>query len=317
MRAFRFFHFIYTFVRKRPQAIFFDTAFAFSIAILSFIACTLHIPFFIRSRGGLGDEFLCRHKNAVIGQIYQRYKRIIASVCFSLSSHIFAVSKYHKKQIEGLSIRSQKISVIYNPLPRIRAVQYDEASRFKAQCKLPMEASLLLAVTNFDYPLKFKPLIEALPHINRTIQSYSEWILVIMGDGTWRNRTQKHIRKNMPELQNIFFAGYYSPMQEAYKAADIVMYFSGLDSACNVAMESQLFEKPLLVNNHPAIQELIDQRTVPVISSPEEIEQTLAYLLSNSLLRQELGRKGKQCISQKIVYDDLQDQLYRTMLNSL
>jgi len=142
--------------------------------------------------------------------------------------------------------------------------------------------------------------------MKNVINKYPNSILKIVGDGPLEKELKYLVKKNSLET-NIKFLGslsdeeYYNELESSIIAVlPCVIAEDGDRDVCPLTLqEAMSMELPVVSTNIHSIPELIDHGISGILVSPnneKELANAIIKLLDNPLLRQEMGKKGREKI---------------------
>lgn len=290
---------------------------------MGIIARSLRLPFLIRSRGGMWREVSDKwqFKPFPIKQLFSGYYSLCRRLMLSLADGIITVSYFLKNQIIcGTDIDLGKIAPVYNP---INFAAFDETQKgnFIKNLKISEHAKIILTVTNFNFFKKYMGITHYLPAILQVLRENQNWYFIIAGAGYSFKRARKSILEMVPEdmKDRIIFTGYYKPIEEAFRDADIVVNLAFRETLGMVTLEAQAAGKPVVVNDFGGMPELLQNRYDKpscVIKEVSELYQSLTTLVNSEELREFIGRKNRQAVAKKFTHDSIGHEFYRC-INSL
>jgi len=285
---------------------------------MGMIAKSLHLPFFVRLRGGMWREVEDKWqlKPFPIKQLYSTYYHFCRRRILSLADGIITVSYFLKNQIIcNTDIDLGKIMPVYNP---INFAAFDETQKgnFRKNLKISEHDKIILTVTNFNYYKKYMGITYYLSAILQVLQENRNWYFVIVGGGYSFERARKSILEMVQEdiREQIVLTGYYEPIEEAFVDADVVLHLAFRETAPNVVLEAQAARKPVLVNHFGGTAELLQNRYDQpscVIKEVSELYQSLTTLVKSEQLRKSIGQKNRQAVTEKFTYDNIGNDFCR------
>lgn len=285
---------------------------------LRIITKLLGLPFFVRLGGGMWqqveDEW--QFKPFPIKQLYRWYYSFCRHLVLSSVDGIIPVSYFLKNQIiYSTDIDIGKIMTVYNPI-NFAAFNEVKAGNFRKKLKIAANEQIILTVTGFNYYKKYMGIVYYLPTILRTLKENHGWYFVIVGGGYSFQQGRKRILEVVPKdmKDQIVFTGYYEPIEEAFRDADIVLHLTFRETAGNVVLEAQAAGKPVIVNYLGGMPELLQNRYHKpscVIKEVSELYQSLTTLVKSKELREIIGQKNRQAVARKFTYESIGDDFQR------
>jgi len=309
--------------KDNPSLIVMVNSLAHRQIAMGMIAKSLHLPLFVRLRGGMWREFSDKwhFKPFPIKQFFSGYLSLCHRLMLSLADGIIPVSYFLKNQIIcKTDIDLGEIIPVYNP---INSTAFDETQEgnFRNNLKIPEHAKIMLTVTNFNYYKKYMGITYYLPAILQVLRENQNWYFIIVGAGYSFERARKSILEMVTEdmKDRIIFTGYYKPIEEAFTDADIVVNLAFRETLGMVILEAQAAGKPVVVNDFGGMPELLQNRYDKpscVIKEISELYQSLTTLVNSEELREFIGRKNRQAVAKKFTNESIGHEFYRC-INSL
>jgi glycosyltransferase involved in cell wall biosynthesis len=271
--------------------------------LLTVYAKLLGFPVIIRLRAGMGREYHAKWELLPfpLNQFYRLQLFFCRHYVLTRANGILTVSWFLRNQIvQYTEIDPEKILTVYNPVD-IDAFSKANAGNLRSKLQIPENAGIILTVTNFNYYKKYTGVCYYMPAIIQTLQEHPQWYFVIIGDGYLFKQGRKKILQLLPDdvKDRCIFAGYFSPIEDAFKDADVAVHLSFHDAAPNVVFEAQAAGKPIIVNDLGGSPELLlTKYTVPncVIREASELYQSLTTFINDKQLREQIGQKNFNAI---------------------
>lgn len=182
-------------------------------------------------RMGMPISRLFRYKNIKDRLIIP----ILSKKLFPKADKIISVSKEIKDELIDFGIEEDKISVIYNPLPKINTNK-------PAHKWLKEKTSFILAMGRMEEQKDFKTLIKAYAEVSDKIDSK----LLILGDGSKRQELKK-LSESLGIGDKVDMPGGYveNPI-EYMKSADMFVLSSIYEGFPNVLTEAMYAGSPVI-----------------------------------------------------------------------
>ena len=196
------------------------------------------------------------------------------------SDGIISVSRALKEKIHQLDIPESKIRVIGNGVDtqNFRAI---ERSRARKELKIPENSKVVVSVATLRESKGHQHVVAALPKL---IRKYPELKLCIVGDGPYRNRITSLIQRSGLQ-EHVFLAGKRATAEIPFwfNAADVSVLASSSEGWPNVVLESLACGTPVVATPVGQIPELLQDRDVGILTSPEP--EDLVAALDTALSR--------------------------------
>ncbi|MGI9526121.1 MAG: glycosyltransferase family 4 protein [Weeksellaceae bacterium] len=195
--------------------------------------------------------------------------------------------------INTAHIKPAKVTLIMNGaiIPEINQ-NSENKNKIKRRLKIPANATILGSVGRMDNHIKgFSNLIRA---THQLIKQGFDIYLILVGDGILIDN-YKELSRSLGIEKNIIFTGYQQNVNPYYEIFDIFVLASSSESFGLVITEAWFHKLPVVASNVGGIPYLIRNNINGILFDLNNIEQLtskIIYLISNPLLRENLGVKG-------------------------
>jgi len=218
-------------------------------------------------------------------------------------------NKNDYEQALKLKIRPKgELKLIYNG---IDAIKIEFLSKDEARLKLGVSRNELIIGTaaNF-YPTKgLEYLIEAVRLLNFQFSIFN-FQLIIIGDGTERKKLESKITEY--GLKNkIILIGQIPEAHKFMKAFDIFVLPSVKEGFPWVILEAMAAKLPIVATSVGAMPEIIESGKNGILvepKDPQQLAETMKYLIENERVRQELGIQAHQTVLFKFSIEKMMNQ---------
>ena len=163
-----------------------------------------------------------------------------------LISQFTVLSSSIKKKYPYLIQR--KMKVMHNPVKDIKIKKFP---------KKTFDRKILLNIGRLEHQKDHLTLIKAFSMIEG---SFPQWDLIIVGDGSLRNKLKKEI-KSLNLNKRIFLKGFTKNIDSEYAQADIFVISSYYESFGLVTAEAMSCGLPILYSSSGGIPELVDKES--------------------------------------------------------
>jgi glycosyltransferase involved in cell wall biosynthesis len=158
-------------------------------------------------------------------------------------------------------------------------------------------------------------LIAALPKVLRI---HPEATMVLLGDGELRSQLEAQVMQL--DLQNqVEVTGQVNNVLERLEGFDLFVSSSLWEGLPTVIMEAMAIGVPVIATDIPGSREMISHKINGWLVAPADassLANAICELIENPLLRQEIGKAGKQLVRQYSIQEIAKSykQLYETLL---
>jgi len=196
------------------------------------------------------------------------------------ADHIIVVSKDMKaKLVNRYGYDPSKLSIVPVPI-HLNGFSQDH---------IPHPHKVVLTIGNMNFLPKVRAILDFAPYMARILKNHQEvvWGVVVPG------RYENEVRKELWKYQNdrIHTSGFVRNVGMKYRRADVVAYFSYLDSVPNIVLEAWASKVPVLANRCDWTEELMTSgETALLVNKPNELERSLMKLLNSKTTRKNITR---------------------------
>lgn len=237
------------------------------LSLFALLFCKLlRLPFVLRLRGDVWLEFnhagiIKRKIRCAIGDCHLRHSTKILPVSLFLAGAIAS-----RKQVDNAKVRVIPIpNECGKDIVNIHDVQHLRLVKEKHRY-------LLLTLTNFNFQGKVVGLLEFLPILDELISVKKmdiSW--VIIGHGKYYKSFIEEVSKFPNLTVHIYMMGYIQNANMLMTFADLVVYFSKEDASSNVILESMCSGKVTVVNDYPALMEIVSDGETGIVVETSRI----------------------------------------------
>jgi len=233
---------------------------------------------------------------------------------------IVTVSKYSRnKIIQFYDVDKTKIRIVPNgvALQRFKPVQGLES--IKRQ--IGIDSKFCVLFVGRLIPRKGLPfLVEA---AKRIIKEFKETIFVIVGNGPLKNHLMAYLEKINLSSNFVFLGDVNENVLPAiYNCADVFALPSIQEGQGIALLEAQATAKPVVAFDVGGVHEAVVDKETALLIKPDscELADAILKLLSNWSLREKMGNKGREFVSNNFSWDICAQrmlQVYREALSAV
>lgn len=133
----------------------------------------------------------------------------------------------------------------------------------------------------------------------------------IIGDGPLRTELERRASEHGLSGNSLEFLGEFSEMESVYNRADILVLTSKHEGMPNVILEAMSYGIPVIATNVGGVSEILTAKSGMLVD-PLDFEQLVdasKRLIGDPVLRQSMGRCGRDEVASKFSFDYLQERL--------
>ncbi|MCW3997523.1 MAG: glycosyltransferase family 4 protein [Candidatus Bathyarchaeota archaeon] len=266
-------------------------------------------PFIQTIHGVLADEYLQAAKTrypslqAKIANLVMWRLSKLEKQAAKKANLIITISNYTKnKIIELYSIKKEKIRIVPNGVDLQKFKPLDKQIKIKNQFRVKNRPCLLFVGRLIPRKgLSF--LVQAAKQI---IKEENQTIFLIVGEGPQKNQLISDLKRNRL-LKNFIFLGDVKEkdLPLIYNCADIFVFPSIQEAQGIALLEAQATSKPVVSFNTGGISETVLDQETGILIDPDsnKLAITILKLLKNKELREKMGKKGREFVSENFTWD--------------
>jgi glycosyltransferase involved in cell wall biosynthesis/LmbE family N-acetylglucosaminyl deacetylase len=235
----------------------------------------------------IANGFLCP-ESLYTKQLFKREQKVYKAV-----DQIITVSKFTKiKLCEKFNLPIESIQPIYEGRPLPGTIEESEAS-IRKELGVSVSSFVVTCVATFRPVKGIDILIAAAPMV---LQKMPNAIFLIVGDGFLRSKLEEQISR-LKLNDFIKLLGFRKDVYRILKITDLYVQPSRNENLCGATLEAMSMGLPVIATAVGGLMEIVDDgKTGLLISSenPEALASAIIYLAENPLLRDTMGRLGKE-----------------------
>ena len=216
---------------------------------------------------------------------------------------IVTVSKYSsKKMVQFYDVDKAKIRIVPNGVDTQRFKPSEGYETIKRQIRI--DNKLCVLFVGRLIPRKGLPfLIEAAKQV---VKEFSETMFVVVGNGPLKNSLRAYLDKINLSGSFVFLGDVSeSVLPVLYNCADVFVLPSIQEGQGIALLEAQATAKPVVAFNVGGVHEaMLDKETGLLVKpSSRELAESILKLLANCSLREKMGSKGREFVSDNFSWD--------------
>jgi glycosyltransferase involved in cell wall biosynthesis len=230
---------------------------------------------------------------------------------------IVTVSKYSSKKIvEFYDVDKTKIRIVPNGVDSQRFRPVKDCEEIKQRIGISNKQCVLFVGRLI--PRKGLPfLVEAAKHI---VKERGETTFVVVGNGPLKNHLISYLEK-INLSGNFVFLGDVSDevLPALYNCADVFALPSIQEGQGIALLEAQATAKPVVAFNVGGVREAMLDKETGLLVKPnsQELADALLKLLSDRFLREKMGNKGREFVSNSFSWDICAQKMFQVYLEAL
>jgi glycosyltransferase involved in cell wall biosynthesis len=233
-----------------------------------------------------------------------------------LADEVICVSDAERKKAERYGWSKEKLSMIYNGVPRPSVPETDALDEARARWNIPKTACVIGTVSRLERAKGIDYLISAMPKV---LSQHPDTVLVIVGDGSKRPELSS-LSCKLGISQNVIFTGQLPDPGLAFAIMDVFVLPS-LKEALGIAiLEAMAFSLPVVATDVGGIPEAVAHNKTGILVPPgnqDAIASALLELIENQTMRKAYGTAGRKRFLRYFTDSAMAEQtmaLYRRVL---
>jgi glycosyltransferase involved in cell wall biosynthesis len=276
--------------------------------IIGFLLGIPVVPIYHCNYKGIGSN------NIGIGFKRMMYEKIYLDVLERLTSGFvpknIAVSRAVGNNVRRFGIPEGKIEVIHS------GVNVHDFEREKVNSIRQKNKIRIVSISRIDEGKGIRDIIEAAKIIRGKESNFE---INLVGDGSLVGDYQRLVNSYNLDGE-VKFLGYMKNIREVLLTADIFVSASHNEGLGLNIIEAMICGLPVVVTGVGGVPEIVDDKVNGFVvdhGDPEQLGEALLFMMKNSKLRREYGRKGREKVVGKFSMDRMIAQyisLYDTIL---
>jgi glycosyltransferase involved in cell wall biosynthesis len=267
---------------------------------------------YVQSFQGVSPTFRAKLANLIMWRLSK-----IEEESAKNATLIVTVSKYSsEKMVQFYDVDKAKIRIVPNGVDSQRFKPSEGCETIKRQ--IGIDNKLCVLFVGRLIPRKgLQFLIEAAKHI---VKEFSEPMFVVVGNGPLKNNLIAYLEK-INLSSNFVFLGDVneSVLPALYNCADVFTLPSIQEGQGIALLEAQATAKPVVAFDVGGVHEAMLDKETGVLVKPDnrELADAILKLLANRSLREKMGSKGREFVSNNFSWDGCAQrmlQVYREAL---
>lgn len=269
----------------------------------------IKVPFVHTIHGVLADEHaqaLLRGEMSARGRMANFFMNRLAKIEKESAidaTLVVTISKYSKEKIlEFYGIESQKIRIVPNGVDPKRFKPENDCSIIRKSLG-GSDRQIILFVGRLIPRKGLFYLIEA---SKRIVKERRETLFVIVGDGPLKSHLIAEVKTANLENNFVFLGDVLeSELPAVYGCADVFVFPSIQEGQGIALLEAQATGKPIVAFDITGVKEAVVENETGLLVQPDSVELANAVLrlLSDSSLRERMGKHARSFVENKFTWD--------------
>ncbi|MGQ0665537.1 MAG: glycosyltransferase family 4 protein [Nitrospiraceae bacterium] len=214
-----------------------------------------------------------------------------------LARRVSVMSNQMKDEIAALVIPPSRILVLHNAILLEDYPIDTPRGHFRREYDIADQEQVVACIGRLSQE---KGLSSFLAMASRIAKQRGDAKFVVVGDGPLLRELQV-MAAELDLSQRVIFAGYRTDLQYIYPDIDVLIIPSDTEGLPNVMLEAFAFGKPVVATKVGGIPEVLSHGRNGFLVERRDTESMAQYvtqLIKNPSLAQEMGRNGRQTISE-------------------
>ncbi len=280
-------------------------------------------PFIQTVHGVLADEYIQSSKSVSpslrmkLSNVFMWHLARIEKEAAREANLIVTVSRYSaQKLVQLYGVDEAKIRIVPNGVDLQRFKPTEDCGQVKD--RIGGKSKYLVLFVGRLVPRKgLHFLIEAAKSI---IKENRDTMFLVVGDGPLKNHLISYSKK-VGVSDNFIFLGDVDDetLPSLYNCADLLALPSVQEGQGISLLEAQATAKPVVAFNVSAINEAVIDKKTGLLIKPDssELANAILRLLSNSSLREEMGRNGREFVRKNFSWDICAKRMFQVYTEAL
>ena len=266
-------------------------------------------PFIQTVHGVLADEYIQSSKSVSpslrmkLSNVFMWHLARIEKEAAREATLIVTVSRYSaQKMVQLYDVDSKKIRVVPNGVDPQKFKPAEDCEHVKDMIGGNNE-HVILFVGNLIPRKGLHFLIEAAKHV---IKESKDTKFVVVGEGPLQNNLISYSKELGVSDKFVFLGDVPEAMlHRLYNCADVFALPSIQEGQGITLLEAQATAKPVVAFNVSAISEVVKNNETGLLVKPDsyELANAILHLLSDTSLREKMGRSGREFVSKNFSWD--------------
>lgn len=221
-----------------------------------------------------------------------------------------AISESLKRYlVEEKGFPARKVVLIRNgrELSRVVAAPRRDAAALRNELGLDSRGPVIVVPARLEFPKGHRHLLDALPKV---IENYPNLSVVLVGDGSLRMEIESQIAR-LALREHVCMTGYRRDVYDLVRLGDLVVLPSLFEGLPLAAIEAGALGKAIVATSVDGTPEVVlHGKTGWLVppANPDELASGICKLLADDELRNQMGARAREYVTQEYSFDRLVDQ---------
>lgn len=234
------------------------------------------------------------------GELYRRLDLLL----MRRFDHLIAVSRATKNEMVEAGVSPELISVIHNAIDTDAWRPFPENQAFRNELRISPSVPVVGYVGRIMPEKDLDTWVRAAARVG---QQYPEAQFVLVGEGKDDQTLQQltDLASILGLTGRVHFPGYRENLLPVYASFDVFFLSSRREGLPNSILEAMALGVPVVTTDVAGAKELVvDKKTGYVLpqGDVENLASAIARLLSNTFLKKQMGRAGRERIEQEFSF---------------
>jgi glycosyltransferase involved in cell wall biosynthesis len=253
---------------------------------------------YVQSSRGVSPTFRAKLANLIMWRLSKLEEESAKNATLMVT-----VSKYSsEKMVQFYDVDEAKIRIVPNGVDTQRFKPSEGGETIKRQ--IGIDSKLCVLFVGRLIPRKGLPfLIEAAKQV---VKEFSETVFVVVGNGPLKNNLLAYLEKIKLSANFVFLGDVdESVLPALYNCSDVFALPSIQEGQGIALLEAQATAKPVVAFDVGGVHEAMLDKETGLLVKPDsrELAESILRLLANWSLREKMGSKGREFVSDNFSWD--------------
>lgn len=242
------------------------------------------------------------HQHNFMGSKANVIRRLFLKLLGIMADKVIVITDAMKKNLVSVGLNERKIKIIYNGI-KIEKFNFDSKSTadvLKKEFNIDLSFTVLTCIGDARPEKGHIFLLKAFSEINK---KFPRSILLLIG--AKNGPCYEDLRSETERLKlgsRVIFTEMRSDVPQILSISDIVIVPPTMEVSLYSIMEAMASFKPVIASRVGGIPEVVKDGEAGILIAPSDIEalsKAVEYLISNPLVRDRMGKAGRQAVAER------------------